>query len=55
MGKRPSTEDISTVMSELGRRGAAAKNGAMTPEERRELARKAAGIRWSGKNGKRKN
>jgi hypothetical protein len=50
VGKRPSAGDIAVVMAELGRRGAAAKNGAMTPGERRELAKKAAAARW-GKNG----
>ena len=34
------------MMAEMGRRGAASKNRAMTPEQRGELARKAARARW---------
>jgi len=37
-------------MAELGRRGAAALNGALTPEQRRQSAKKAAAARW-GTNG----
>jgi len=46
MKKSPTAEDIATVMAEMGRRGAASKNRAMTPEQRGELARKAARARW---------
>jgi hypothetical protein len=50
VGKPPTDADISKVMAELGRRGAAAVNGALTPEQRRQSAKKAAAARW-GKNG----
>lgn len=32
--------------SEMGKRGAAALNGSLTPEQRRESARRAARARW---------
>jgi hypothetical protein len=48
MGK-PNDRDISRVMAELGKRGAAAKNGAMSAEQRKALATKAARVRWAAK------
>lgn len=34
---------------EMGRKGAAARGKAMTPERREEIARKAAKLRWAAK------
>lgn len=46
----PSKEEISRVMSALGRKGGkiggAARAASMTPERRREIALKAARKRW---------
>lgn len=36
--------------AELGRRGAAARTGSLTPEQRQEIARKAAVFRWKARN-----
>jgi transcriptional regulator with XRE-family HTH domain len=41
------------VLSELGRRGAAARNAKLGPEVRRELARAAARARWARRSGQR--
>jgi dihydrodipicolinate synthase/N-acetylneuraminate lyase len=42
----PNEQTISQVMAEMGRRGAAARVANTTPEQRSEVARKAAVKRW---------
>ena len=42
-------EQPSNPAAELGRKGGAARAKALTPDQRAEIARKAAAKRWSGK------
>jgi hypothetical protein len=50
MAKGKLSKELRAYMAELGRRGgpkgARARAKALTPEERREIARKAARARW---------
>ena len=42
------TERAKSAAAELGSRGGKARAAKMTPERRREIARKAAAKRWKG-------
>jgi hypothetical protein len=48
--QEPSQEDISRIMSHIGRKGGLvggkARAASLTPEERKKIARKAAQTRW---------
>ena len=45
----PEKPEKNEAAAEMGRKGAAARTAAMTPERRAEIARKAAAKRW-GRN-----
>ena len=47
----PAKPEKNEAAAEMGRRGAAARAAAMTPERRAEIAKKAAAKRWSRKEG----
>jgi hypothetical protein len=40
-------DDVREYLSKLGRKGAKAANRARTPEQRKEVARRAAQARWA--------
>jgi hypothetical protein len=52
--KTPTPEQVSKVMASLGKKGGPARAQALTPEERKEIARKAAAARWAGKTSAKK-
>jgi len=41
------TDDVREYLSKIGRKGAKAANRTRTPEERKEVARRAAQARWA--------
>lgn len=43
----PEKPEKNEAAAEMGRKGAAARTAAMTPERRAEIARKAAAKRWA--------
>jgi hypothetical protein len=49
--KEPTAEMVKEVFSMLGRRGGPARAKALTPAQRKAIAKKAAAARW-GKKGK---
>lgn len=42
-------EELSSAAAEMGRKGGQARAANMTPERRKEIAKKAAQKRWSGR------
>jgi hypothetical protein len=49
MAKEATPEMVKRVFSMMGRRGGSARAKALTPEERKAIARKAAAARWAKK------
>jgi hypothetical protein len=52
VGRKPSEAEISNVMAELGRRGAAATNSIMDDDQKRERASKGGKSRWQKARGR---
>jgi len=50
MTKKP-VDEVRKYLSSLGKKGGKSRTQQMTPEQRKELARKAAKARWSRKKG----
>lgn len=48
-GEEEETDEKSSAAAELGKKGGKARAEAMTPERRKEIARKAAKKRWQSK------
>jgi hypothetical protein len=46
--------DIRAYLQSLGKKGGPARAKALTPEQRKEIARKAAQARWAKKQSKQK-
>lgn len=43
-------EELTSAAAQLGRKGGKARAAAMTPERRKEIAKKAAAKRWAQEN-----
>jgi general stress protein YciG len=47
-GEIEDERELSSAAAEMGRKGGKARAAAMTPERRKEIAKKAAAKRWQG-------